>query len=154
MRQKVFPLWIVVVLGGAAAAVLTVSRAEDGAGSKPAVQDAPVLIPKPAIPQPSAVSYQPVALKETFDVIFKRMSAEKPAVMKRQMALLEERYDLSDRPVKGVTMTRGKPIQEGVRVKLPAGMTWQKLAAMSPEEIKAGGHFPAGFVPLPHVNHP
>ena len=47
------------------------------------------------------------------------------------------RYDLADRPAKGVTMSRGKPVQEGVRVKLAKGMTWDKLAAMSPEEIKS-----------------
>jgi cytochrome c peroxidase len=51
-------------------------------------------------------------------------------------------------------MSRGKPLQEGVRVKLPAGMTWEKLAEMSPEEIKKQGIFPKGFMPLPHPNHP
>ena len=34
-------------------------------------------------------------------------------------------------------MSRGKPVQDGVRVKLPSGMTWEKLAAVSPEEVKA-----------------
>ena len=51
-------------------------------------------------------------------------------------------------------MSRGKPVQEGVRAKLPAGMTWEKLAGMSPEEIREKGLFPAGFFPLPHPNHP
>ena len=51
-------------------------------------------------------------------------------------------------------MTRGKAVQEGVRVRLPEGMTWEKLAAMSPAEIKAQGVFPKGFLPLPHPNHP
>jgi hypothetical protein len=45
----------------------------------------------------------------------------------------QERYDLSNRPAQGVTMSRGKPIQEGVRVKLPPGMTWERLTAMSPD---------------------
>jgi len=83
-----------------------------------------------------------------------RMSAAKPAIMKRHMDLLNERYDLSDRPAEGVTMGRGKAVQEGVRVKLPGGMTWDKLAAMTPEEIKAKDLWPAGFFPLPHPNHP
>jgi cytochrome c peroxidase len=74
--------------------------------------------------------------------------------MKRQMNLLNERYDLSDRPAKGVTMSRGKPIQEGVRIKLPTGMAWEKLAQMTPEEIKEKGVFPKGLMPLPHPNHP
>ena len=52
-------------------------------------------------------------------------------------------------------MSRGKPIQEGVRVRLPAGVqSWQELAAMSPEEIRAKGLWPKGFLPLPHPNHP
>jgi cytochrome c peroxidase len=50
-------------------------------------------------------------------------------------------------------MSGGKPIQEGVRVKLPAGTTWDKLAAMSPDEIRQKDLWPAGFFPLPHPNH-
>jgi cytochrome c peroxidase len=82
-----------------------------------------------------------------------RMKAAKSAVTQRQLALLAERYDLSDRPAKGVTMSRGKPIQGGVRVRLTQGMTWDKLAAMPPEEIREKNLFPAGFLPLPHPNH-
>jgi cytochrome c peroxidase len=44
-------------------------------------------------------------------------------------------------------------VQEGVRVKLPQGTTWEKLAAMSPEEIKSKNLWPAGFFPLPHPHH-
>ncbi len=39
-------------------------------------------------------------------------------------------------------------------MKLPAGITWDKLAAMSPEEIKEKGVWPAGFLPLPHPTRP
>jgi len=82
------------------------------------------------------------------------MTAVKAEVMKRQMDLLNERYDLSNRPASGVTMSRGKPIQEGVRAKLPPGVSWEQLAAMSPEEIREKGLFPKGFMPLTHPNHP
>jgi cytochrome c peroxidase len=101
-----------------------------------------------------ATSYSPVDIKEKFASIMARMKAEKPEIMKRQTDLLNERYDLSDRPAKGVTMSRGKAVQEGVRVKLFKGMTWEKLAALSPEEIREKGLFPAGFFPLPFPNHP
>jgi hypothetical protein len=47
------------------------------------------------------------------------MQAAKAEVMKRQMDLLNERYDLSDHPAQGVTMSGGKPIQEGVRSSFP-----------------------------------
>lgn len=99
-------------------------------------------------------SYAPVDIKEDFATIKAQKEAGKAEVMKRQMELLNERYDLSDRPAKGITMSRGKAVQEGVRVKLPAGMTWEKLAKMSPEEIRDKDLFPAGFFPLPHPNHP
>lgn len=98
-------------------------------------------------------SYAPVVIKEDFDATMARMEAEKPQVMKRQMDLLEERYDLSDRPAKGFTMSGGKPIQGDVRVKLFKGVTWQRLAGMTPGEIQKQGLWPNGFLPLPHPNH-
>ena len=104
--------------------------------------------------QEKGTSYAPVDLKEDFAVVMARMKAAKPEVMKRQMDLLKERYDLANRPAKDVTMSGGKPIQEGIRVTLPQGMTWEKLQAMSPEEIREKDSFPAGFFPLPHPNHP
>lgn len=91
-------------------------------------------------------SYSPVVITEDFATIMSRMKAAKPEVTKRHMDLLNERYDLSNRPVRGVTMSRGKPIQEGVRVKLPKGMTLERLAAMSPEEIREKDLFPAEFL--------
>ena len=58
---------------------------------------------------------------------------------------MNARYDLSNRPATGVTMTRGKPVQGGIRAKLPANTTWSQLAAMSPEETKTKNAWPAGF---------
>ncbi len=92
--------------------------------------------------------------QEDFEAVRKRMEAAKPAIQKRQADLLAQRYDLGDRAAKGTTMSRGKPIQVGPRARLPDGMTWDKLAAMSPEDIKDKGLFPKGFLPLPHPNHP
>jgi len=105
--------------------------------------------------QEMASSYAPVDIRESFATTMARMKAAKAEVMKRQLDLLNRRYDLSNRPAQGVTMSRGKPIQEGVRVKLAeGGMTWDKLAGMGPEEIRENDLFPAGFFPLPHPNHP
>jgi cytochrome c peroxidase len=98
-------------------------------------------------------SYMPVAITESFASLMARLSAEKPGVEQEHSALLNERYDLSDRPAQGVTMDRAKPIQEGVRVKLPAGMTWESLAAMSPDQIRDQNLYPKGFYPLPHPKH-
>src|SRR5262249_26855328 len=65
-------------------------------------------------------------------------------------------YDLGNNPVKDVVMSgvQKKPIQGGVRVKLPEGVTWDQLAKMAPDEVKAKGVWPKGFLPLPHPNHP
>jgi cytochrome c peroxidase len=97
-------------------------------------------------------SYMRVDITEAFSTIRQRMEAEKPQIEQRQQTLLEERYDLSKHPATGVTMSGGKAIQEGVRVKLPAGATWDGLAGMTPEQIRAKALFPAGFMPLPHPN--
>ena len=102
---------------------------------------------------PSASSYLSVN-EDDFRSVFAKMSAAKAQIMKRQMDLLGARYDLGDRPAAGVTMSRGKPIQDGVRVRLPAGATWEALEKMSPDEIREKGLFPSGFLPLPHPNHP
>lgn len=99
-------------------------------------------------------SYAPVDIKEDFTTTMTRMKEAKAAVMSRQTALLKERYELDNRPARGITMSRGKAVQEGVRVKLPQGVTWEKLATMTPEEIRQQELFPAGFYPLPHPNHP
>lgn len=104
--------------------------------------------------QQPATSYAPVVMREDFDKTVARMSAAKPGVMERHMELLEQRYDLSDRSAEGVAMSRGKPVQEGVRVKPPAGVTWEELAAMTPEQIRERNLWPRGFLPLPHPNHP
>jgi hypothetical protein len=87
-------------------------------------------------------SYAPVDLTEPFSAVLARLSAQKPAVDRNHMAVLKERYDLSNRPAVGVTMDRTKPVQEGVRVKLTPGTTWESLAGMPPEQIREGNQFP------------
>ena len=95
----------------------------------------------------------PLVKTEPLAAVIQRTQKEKPTFAKRQQDLLAARYDLANRPAQGVTMSRGKAVQDGVRVKLPAGMTWDKLAAMSPDDIKNQNAWPAGFFPLPHPHH-
>jgi cytochrome c peroxidase len=99
-------------------------------------------------------SYAPVATEAELAEVAKKMSAEKASVLKRHQQLLESRYDLSNKPHASVTQFRGKPVQTGVRVKLAQGVSWDQLARMSAEEIRKRDAFPAGFLPLPHPNHP
>ncbi len=76
----------------------------------------------------------------------------KPAVMERQRKLMNERYDLSNKPIPGVMMSGGrKAVQGGVRVKLRNGASWDALANMTPDEIKQKELLPLGFLPLPHT---
>ncbi len=127
----------------ASAAVLTLAIAH-------AQQPPPAQQPAPR----GATSYMAVDIKEPFATTLQRMKAAQPAVQKRQADLLAERYDLANRAATGVTMSRGKPVQEGVRVKLPAGTSWTQLAGLNSNDIRERGLFPKGFLPLPHPNHP
>ena len=92
-------------------------------------------------------------IEEDFATVMPRMKAQKAGIEQRQANLLKERYDLANRPAAGVTMSRGKPVQEGVRVKLKGDTSWDSLAALSPEEIRNRNLWPEGFFPLPHPNH-
>ncbi|MEX0759194.1 MAG: hypothetical protein WD100_06415 [Tistlia sp.] len=104
-----------------------------------------------ADPLPPSLTYRPLPTQPFSDV--KAMDeAQKPQVMQRQADLLEERYDLSDRPIPEVFMSGGmRAVQGGVRVKLPEGVTWEELSSLSPSEIRERGLLPGGFLPLPHV---
>ena len=106
--------------------------------------------PDPAAP---TSSYAPVKIEESFDATRRRMEQAKPGLMQAHAEFLSARYDLADRPADGVTMTRGKPVQQGARARLKPGLTWEMLAALTPDEIRAQDIFPAGFRPLPHPNH-
>ena len=99
-------------------------------------------------------SFAPVDQKEPFASVVSRMKADKPKVAKQHADLLNARYDLANRPAQGVTMFRGKAVQQGPRAKLPAGVNWEALAKMTPEDVRAKSAWPAGFLPLPHPNHP
>ena len=106
--------------------------------------------PRGSVEPRGSSSYMPVVEEVKFDDLYTRLSRDKGEVMRRQLELLRDRYDLSNKPVTGVTMFRGKPVQGGVRVKLPANVTWQDLAAMAPATIKQRKLWPKGFEPLPH----
>jgi cytochrome c peroxidase len=102
-------------------------------------------------PLPPDTTYRPLPTRP-FSAVKADDEAQKPQVMERQAGLLNQRYDMSDRPIAGVMMSGGrKAVQGGVRVKLPSGTTWESLAEMSPDEIRQKALLPEGFLPLPHV---
>jgi cytochrome c peroxidase len=105
-------------------------------------------------PPRGKTSFAPVVPAESLAATMARMKAAKAGIAERHRALLEARYDLADRPAAGATMTRGKAVQAGPRTKLAAGATWEALGGMTPAEVKTKGLWPAGFLPLPHPNHP
>jgi hypothetical protein len=70
---------------------------------------------------PPDASYRPLPT-QPFSVVRAADEAEKPVVMQRQAAVLQQRYDLSNQPTPGVFMSGNrKAVQAGVRVKLPPG---------------------------------
>ena len=71
--------------------------------------------------------------------------------MAAQRKLLESRYDLTPKLDPQAKMSRGKPLCVGPTARLPDGMTWEKLAGLTPEEIKERGLFP--YPSLPHPLH-
>jgi cytochrome c peroxidase len=131
--------------------------------SKPLEKDETDAPKKPKLTEPVEA---PKSVKTSYDQVspvllgqqsFENMKASdlagKGAIEARQKKLLEERYDLTPHPSADVKMTRGKPVSVGPVVKLAKGETWEKLADMSPDEIKKDGLFPQGFLPLPHPHH-
>src|SRR5260370_14941990 len=69
---------------------------------------------------PAKSSYQFPVAEEDFPSFFKRISADKPGVRNPQMNVLNDRYDLTDRPDPNARMSRRNPVQPGGRLKLPA----------------------------------
>jgi cytochrome c peroxidase len=75
--------------------------------------------------------------------------AAKGQVMAAQERLLKERYDLTSRTLPGLVMSRGKPVPIGPTARLRGVRSWDELAAMNTDAIRAGGLFP--YPALPHV---
>ncbi|HEX8792159.1 MAG TPA: cytochrome B6 [Polyangiaceae bacterium] len=86
---------------------------------------------------------------ESPEALMRADIAAKPAVMAAQQRLLNERYDLKLRTMPGIVMSRGKAQPIGPTARLRAGKSWDDLAAMTPDAIRAGGLFP--YPSLPHV---
>jgi cytochrome c peroxidase len=82
------------------------------------------------------------------DEIVKKESANKPTVMAAQRKLLESRYILEPKLDPQVKMSRGKPVPVGPTARLQAGMNWEQIGNLRPEEIQQRGIFP--YPSLPH----
>lgn len=104
-----------------------------------------------ADPLPPDTTYRPLPTLP-FSAVKANDEAQKDKVAQRQLGLLNQRYDLGNRPMSGTMMSGGrKPVQAGVRVRLPGGATWDGLGRMGADEILQRGLLPEGFKPLPHV---
>jgi len=98
-----------------------------------------------------------------FDAVRTADEAEKPAVEQRQRAVLEERYDLSDRPIPSVMMSGGrKSVQGGARVEagaghagrpLPLGGGRSRTASVAPEKLGPVGGEPVRRLARGQVRH-
>ncbi|MBJ6727876.1 cytochrome B6 [Geomesophilobacter sediminis] len=83
----------------------------------------------------------------TFAEVYNKDVSDKPRVMAAQRALLEKRYDLTPRFSSTARMSRGKPVPVGPTARLQ-GVSWEQLASMPWDQIKAQNLFP--YPPLPH----
>jgi hypothetical protein len=104
--------------------------------------------------QEKEASYLPGASQEDFRTLPSRLRSDQPGARARRLELLQKLYDLSDQPARALTLIQGKPVQAGVRVELPQDLIWEQLAALSLDDLWNNGLFPAGFLPLPHPDHP
>ena len=95
-------------------------------------------------------SYAPVSITTPFSKMMKDDIKNKPALMKKHQKILNDRYNLSEKVDTKATMSGGKPLPVGPTVKLKKGVSWNKLSALSPREIKEKNLFP--YLPLPHVS--
>jgi cytochrome c peroxidase len=80
--------------------------------------------------------------------IMNQLIAAKPAAMNAQRQLLERRYNLQPNLDPQAKMSRGKPLVVGPTARLPQGVTWDRLAALSADEIRNQDAFP--YPSLPH----
>jgi len=109
---------------------------------------------KPSAMKSEEKTYMKVVKEKTFKEIYETDTAKRDKVNQRQTGLLDERNDLADNPSEVWMSGERKKVQQGIRVKLPEGMTWERLGAMTPQQIHDQKVFPKGFRPLPHAHHP
>jgi len=83
-----------------------------------------------------------------FEEVRVKESAGRGKVREAARKFLESRYDLAPRLDPEAKMSRGKALCIGPTVRLAQGRTLEKIAALTPEEIKAQDLFP--YPPLPH----
>ena len=95
-------------------------------------------------------SYGPINQNEGFDQIKASRMKVKADRAKEHMALLNARYDLSEKTSPDFFMSGGKPIPMGPTAKLK-GITWTDLDQLTPEQVKMQGIFP--YKPLPFADH-
>jgi len=149
------------------------TRAGKAAGDRPELQKSEhdksnAFDPKKAMPINPALKAQPKEGKATgfdfardplnsdkpmttFEEVMKAEIAQKPKVMADHRKLLEARYNLTAKRDQESKMSRGKPLCVGPTARLSEGLTWDKLGAMSAEDIKKQDAFP--YPSLPHPLH-
>jgi hypothetical protein len=77
--------------------------------------------------------------------------ADREKVMAAQRRLLESRYDLTPKLDPVAKMSRGKPLPVGPTARLKQGLNWERLAAITPAQIREQNAFP--YPTLPHPKH-
>lgn len=98
-------------------------------------------------------TYMEVVKDKSFQQVYESDTAKREEINQLQTQLLENRYDLTNDPSEVWMSGQRKKVQQGIRVRLPKGITWEQLGEMTPQQIHDQRVFPAGFRPLPHAHH-
>ncbi|WP_207395092.1 cytochrome B6 [Bremerella alba] len=104
-------------------------------------------------PKPKPKTYMEVVKEKPFQEVYEADAAKRDDINQRQADLLGHRYDLTDQPSDIWMSGKRKKVQQGIRIRLPEGMTWERLGDLTPQQIHDQRVFPAGFRPLPHAHH-
>jgi len=88
---------------------------------------------------------------QTFEETMKADVDARPGVTAAQRKRLESRYDLQPKLDPSAKMSRGKPLAVGPTARLADGLSWDRLAAMSPDDVRGKKAFP--YPALPHPKH-
>jgi cytochrome c peroxidase len=89
-----------------------------------------------------------------FATFCRECTNRKAEVMAERKKYMDRRYHFTGAVTREATMTRGKPLPVGPVVRLPEGFdSWEALAELTPDQLKARNLFPLGFRPLSHPLH-
>jgi cytochrome c peroxidase len=132
--------------------IAAIALAQAPAPKRPATKGAPKRAAAPPAAKDKTYSI-PIVAAKSFQQVMEEDSAARDKENAEQKALLEQRYDLGNKPSETMMSGGRKAVQQGVRVRPQANASFEQLNQMTPGQIKEANAWPMGFRPLPHSKH-